>query len=67
MAWQLLRSYLLSRAQEASTWRGVLLLATSAGLGLSPQLQETIVTAGLGLAGLVGVLLPDGKGGRDGQ
>jgi hypothetical protein len=27
---------------------------------LAPQLAEAIVTAGLGVAGLLGVLLPDG-------
>jgi hypothetical protein len=28
---------------------------------LAPQLAEAIVTAGLGVAGLLGVLLPDGR------
>ncbi|AUH51226.1 hypothetical protein CXB49_10595 [Chromobacterium sp. ATCC 53434] len=66
MAWQNLKRYLLARAGEPSTWRGVVLVATACGLALSPEQQEAIVTAGLALAGLVGAVLPDGKGDGDG-
>lgn len=52
-------NYLLERAQEPSTWRGAVLLATAAGVNLAPELLNAIVTAGLGLAGLLGVLTKD--------
>lgn len=51
--------YLLDRAREASTWRGLILIATSIGVPVAPQLAEAIVAAGMGLAGLVGVLTAD--------
>lgn len=47
---------LLSRLSENSTWRGLLLIATSCGLALSPEHQEAIVAAGLALVGLINVL-----------
>jgi hypothetical protein len=51
--------YLLSRAGEASTWRGVALLATAAGARISPEQQEAIMGAGLAIAGLIGAFFPD--------
>jgi len=56
-----MRTYLLARAKEASTWRGLTLFLTAVGVPLAPQLAEAIVAAGLGMAGLIGVLIPDGK------
>lgn len=51
--------YILQRAQEPSTWRGVVLLATAAGVNVAPDLMNAIVTFGLGAAGLLGVLTKD--------
>jgi hypothetical protein len=56
-----MRAFLLARSKEASTWRGITLFLTALGVPLAPQLAEAIVTAGLGVAGLLGVLLPDGR------
>ena len=56
-----MKTYLLARAKEASTWRGITLFLTAMGVPLAPQLSEAIVTAGLGIAGLLGFLLPDGR------
>lgn len=53
--------YVLSRLSEASTWRGIIALATAAGVALSPELVEAIVAAGLACIGLIGVLAPDLK------
>ena len=54
-----MKSYILARAKEPSTWRGFILLLTAFGVPLAPQLAEAIVTAGLGVAGLVGIVAPD--------
>lgn len=54
-----MKSYILARVKEPSTWRGFILLLTALGVPLAPQLAEAIVTAGLGVAGLVGVVAPD--------
>jgi uncharacterized membrane protein len=48
--------FLLDRAKEPSTWRGAVLLATAAGVNIAPELVNAIVTFGIGLAGLLGVV-----------
>ena len=47
---------LLERLSENSTWRGLILLATAGGVKLEPELQESIIVAGLGLVGLINVI-----------
>lgn len=53
--------YLLSRLQEASTWRGFVLIATALGAHWSPESQNAIVTTGLAVSGIIGAMLPDTK------
>lgn len=48
--------YFLDRAQEPSTWRGVVLLATAAGVNIAPELMNAIISAGIAIAGLLGVV-----------
>lgn len=40
---------------EASTWRGIIYILMAFGLNIAPELQEAIVSAGLGVAGILGV------------
>lgn len=47
---------LLGKLGENSTWRGLILLATAVGVKIEPQLQESIIVAGLGLVGLINVI-----------
>ena len=54
-----MKNYLFARVKEPSTWRGFILLLTALGVPLAPQLAEAIVTAGLGIAGLVGIISPN--------
>lgn len=56
-----MKSYFIARLKEPSTWRGIILFLTAVGVPLAPGLGEAIVAAGLGIAGLVGVLAPDAK------
>jgi len=51
--------WLLARLREPSTWRGLVWLATVAGLSLRPDQVEAIVTLGMAFAGLLGVFLAD--------
>ena len=48
--------YILARLGENSTWRGLILVATAAGVHLDPSLQNQIVAVGLGAVGLINVL-----------
>ena len=52
-------NWVLRRLREPSTWRGLVWLATVAGLSLKPGQAEAIVAAGMALAGLLGVFLSD--------
>lgn len=54
-----LKAYLLARAQEPSTWRGLVLIVTACGVALSPAQSEAIVSAGLLLAGVIGAATAD--------
>jgi hypothetical protein len=51
--------YILARGQEPTTWRGLILIATALGAKLNPVHVEAIVTAGLFLAGIVAVSVPE--------
>jgi hypothetical protein len=54
-----MKSYFMARVKEPSTWRGFFLMLTAIGVPVAPQLAEAIVTAGLGVVGLIGVIAPD--------
>ena len=51
--------YIIQRLKEPSTWRGIILVATAAGAHWSPESQATVITVGVGLAGVIGALIPD--------
>ena len=51
-----MEQYILDRAKEPSTWRGFVLFLTAVGVPVAPELQTAIVSAGLGIAGLIGVV-----------
>lgn len=47
--------WFLARLGENSTYRGLIAVATAVGITLSPDQQNAIVSAGLGLIGLINV------------
>lgn len=51
--------YGVRRLKEPSTWQGILLGATAVGVHVSPEIQNYIMTIGIGAAGLVTTVLPD--------
>ena len=51
--------YIRAQLGEASTWRGLVVVATALGARLSPDQVDAVVVVGLGLSGLIGVMLPD--------
>jgi len=54
-----MRQYILDRAREPSTWRGAILFLTAIGVPIAPAMADAVVTAGLGIAGLLGMLTKD--------
>lgn len=51
--------FVVARLKEASTYRGLMLILTALGVALRPEVADAIITVGVALAGLAGVLLPD--------
>lgn len=56
-----MKDFFLTRLREASTWRGIVMLLTAAGVALSAAQTEAIIAAGMALVGLIGVFVPDSK------
>ena len=54
-----MKDYLVARAKEPSTWRGIILLLTAAGVPIAPAMAESIISVGLAVAGLIGAITPD--------
>lgn len=53
------KEYVISRLKEPSTWRGIVMLLTAAGVQIQPQMIEVIVSCGMALTGAVGVFTAD--------
>lgn len=51
--------YILDRLQEPSSWRGLVMIATAFGLTVNPELLTSIIAAGTGLTGIIGVVFKD--------
>lgn len=47
--------WVIDQLRQPSTWRGIVMMATSFGIVVHPDLMEQIVAAGTGIAGLIGV------------
>jgi len=54
-----MKEYIKERLKEPSTWRGIILLRTAAGVPIAPAMGEAIICVGLALAGGVGIVAPD--------
>ena len=51
--------YVIARLKEASTWRGLVAMATAAGVVLSAGQIEAIIAVGMAAMGVVGAFFPD--------
>jgi len=51
--------WIAARLKERSSWLGIITLVTAAGVKLSPEMTEQLITIGGGLAGLVLTLTAD--------
>jgi hypothetical protein len=54
-----MKAYILARAKEPSSWRGLFLILTAIGVPVAPEMANAIITIGLGIAGAIGVAAPD--------
>jgi hypothetical protein len=54
------KKFIINRLSEASTMRGIVMFVTGAlGFHLAPEVMGAVVSVGVSLAGLIGVLMPD--------
>ena len=51
--------YVTESLKEPSSWRGMVMLATAFGVTMHPDLIDSIVAAGTGLAGIIGFAFKD--------
>lgn len=47
------------RFDEASTWRGLVMIIAALGLNISPEQAGAIISAGMAVSGLIGVFVVD--------
>ena len=52
---------ILTRLTEQSTWRGIILIATSLGLTIQPDYHEHIIAVGMALVGIINVVRKEKK------
>ena len=62
---EFLINWALSRLSEASTWRGIVLALTSAGMVLKPNQAHFIVAAGLAIVGAINIFRNEKKAADD--
>jgi hypothetical protein len=47
------------RIQEASTWKGVVYVATATAIGFFPELTKEITMGAFGVSGVIGILFSE--------
>jgi hypothetical protein len=52
---------ILNYLSQQSTWKGLIGLATAAGVALSPEVAAQIIATGMALVGLINVLRDEKK------
>ena len=53
---QKIMEWVIARLSENSTWRGIILLATSLGVKIEPDSATQIIAGGLALVGVINVI-----------
>ena len=51
--------YIIDRLKEPSSWRGLVMIATAFGVSVSPELMDSVIAVGTGLAGVIGFVFKD--------
>lgn len=54
-----IKTVLLARLKEQTTWKGIITLVSALGVTISPEQTVAIATFGVSLVGLVQVLWPE--------
>lgn len=54
-------NYIIERLKERSTWLGIISIVTAAGVSLSPEQSEAIVSVGVVICGAIAAFTADAK------
>lgn len=54
-------NWILARIKEPSTWAGLVTILTVAGVAVSPEMKEAVISAGVGIGGLILVIMKERK------
>ena len=49
--------WIVARLKEPTTWIGIISFATAAGVQIAPELQQSIITAGVAIGGTLAIVL----------
>lgn len=49
--------WIIARLKEPTTWIGLISFVTAAGVQLAPEMQDSIVTAGVAIGGTLAIVL----------
>ena len=52
-------NYLIERARERTTWAGLIAVLSGVGIGVRPDLAESIISIGVAVGGLLFTLTRD--------
>jgi hypothetical protein len=52
---------IVNRLSEQSTWRGIILVATSLGVSIQPDYHEHIIAIGIALVGIINIIRRERK------
>jgi hypothetical protein len=47
---------IIDQLKQPSTWRGIVILCSSLGYALTPDMGQAIIAVGLAVSGLIGIL-----------
>ncbi len=51
--------YLLERLTERSTWIGITAVISGAGISIAPELTNSVISMGMGVAGIISMVTRD--------
>jgi hypothetical protein len=54
-------NYIIDRFGEASTWRGIVFIASAAGITVAPEQANAIAAAGMAIVGAINVFRKQAK------
>lgn len=55
----MMKRWIIDRLREPTTWIGLISFAAATGVSFAPELQDSIVTAGVAIGGTLAIVLKE--------